>query len=40
MALLSKDIRAEAEIISNSVEYLDLASREDFQDEFSIWMNF
>ncbi|MBI5182249.1 MAG: DUF4445 domain-containing protein [Nitrospirae bacterium] len=40
MALLSRDIRAEAEIISNSVEYLDLASREDFQDEFSIWMNF
>ncbi|MBI3354376.1 MAG: DUF4445 domain-containing protein [Nitrospirae bacterium] len=40
MALLSKDIRAEAEIISNSVEYLDLASREDFQDEFSIRMNF
>ncbi len=40
MALLSKDVRAEAEIISNSVEYLDLASREDFQDEFSNWMNF
>lgn len=40
MALLSRDIRAEAEIISNKVEYLDLASREDFQDEFSIWMNF
>ncbi len=40
MALLSKDVRAEAEIISNSVEYLDLASREDFQDEFSNWLNF
>lgn len=40
MALLSKDVRAEAEIISNSVEYLDLASREDFQDEFSNWINF
>jgi len=40
MALLSKDVRAEAEIISNTVEYLDLASREDFQDEFSNWMNF
>ncbi|MBI5043444.1 MAG: DUF4445 domain-containing protein [Nitrospirae bacterium] len=40
MALLSRDIRAEAEIISNSVEYLDLASREDFQDEFSNWLNF
>ncbi len=40
MALLSKDVRAEAEIISNSVEYLDLAGREDFQDEFSNWLNF
>ncbi|MFZ3064919.1 MAG: ASKHA domain-containing protein [Nitrospirota bacterium] len=40
MALLSKDVRAEAEIISNSVEYLDLSNREDFQDEFSNWLNF
>lgn len=40
MAILSRDIRAEAEIISNSAEYLDLSSREDFQDEFSNWMNF
>ena len=40
MALLSEDVRVQAEAVARSVEHIELSTRRDFQNAFMTWMMF